>query len=310
MMKIKAKTMNNIMTGIFYGIAFIIVALLIFLIGEIIIKGWGFWDPSFLFGKPSNLAAGGGIGPQLFNSFYLLFITLIISTPLGIGAGIYLAEYAKQGRFLNFVRLCIETMASLPSIVVGLFGLLVFVTFSGWGYTLFGGALVITILNLPGLTRVCENAITSVSSEVKQASLALGATRWQTIMKVVLPAALQQIITGIILAAGRIFGEAAALIYTAGLTTPVLHSAAPIDSPMNPFNLFRPAESLAVHIWKLNSEGIVPDAKLIATKSAAVLIIMVLLFNIISRILGNLLDRHLTGTKQMKKKKDRQNAVM
>ena len=97
---------------------------------------------SFLFGEPSNTRAGGGIGPQLFNSFYMLVITLIISIPLGLGAGIYLAEYAKQGRFLSFVRLCIETMASLPSIVVGLFGLLVFVTFTGWGYTVIGGALV------------------------------------------------------------------------------------------------------------------------------------------------------------------------
>ncbi|RBN36686.1 phosphate ABC transporter, permease protein PstA, partial [Priestia megaterium] len=127
------------------------------------------------------------------------------SIPLGLGAGIYLAEYAKQGRFLNFVRLCIETMASLPSIVVGLFGLLIFVTFSGWGYTLIGGALVITILNLPGLTRVCESAIASVPASVKEASLGLGATKWQTIVKVVIPSAIQQIITGVILTAGRIF---------------------------------------------------------------------------------------------------------
>ncbi|MRB31368.1 ABC transporter permease subunit, partial [Bacillus thuringiensis] len=105
----------------------------------------------------------------------------IISIPLGLGAGIYLAEYAKQGRFLNFVRLCIETMASLPSIVVGLFGLLVFVTMTGWGYTVMGGALALTILNLPGLTRVCENAISEVPSNVKEASLGLGATKWQTI---------------------------------------------------------------------------------------------------------------------------------
>ncbi|KAB7670612.1 phosphate ABC transporter permease PstA [Bacillus sp. B1-b2] len=301
-MKNNAKLTNKIMTGVFYAIAFFVVTLLVFLVGTILVKGWGFWDPSFLFGRPSNTQPGGGIGPQLFNSFYLLVITLVISTPLGIGAGIYLAEYAKQGKFLNFVRLCIETMASLPSIVVGLFGLLIFVTFSGWGYTLIGGALVITILNLPSLTRVCENAITSVSTEVKQASLALGATRWQTMVKVVLPAALQQIITGIILAAGRIFGEAAALIYTAGLTTPMLRTAASIDSPMNPFNIFRPAESLAVHIWKLNSEGIVPDAALIATRSAAVLIVMVLLFNVIARLLANIIDKRLKGTSKIKKK--------
>ena len=254
-----------------------------------------------MFGEPSNTRAGGGIGPQFFNSFYMLVITLIISIPLGLGAGIYLAEYAKQGRFLNFVRLCIETMASLPSIVVGLFGLLVFVTMTGWGYTVMGGALALTILNLPGLTRVCENAISEVPSNVKEASLGLGATKWQTITRIIIPSSLPQIITGVILAAGRIFGEAAALIYTAGLTSPILNSAADFSSPAHPLNPFRPAETLAVHIWKLNSEGIIPDAKLIATKSAAVLIIMVLLFNVISRLVASILHKRFTGTKRKSK---------
>ncbi|MEH6851753.1 phosphate ABC transporter membrane protein 2, PhoT family [Bacillus sp. 491mf] len=296
-----ARTVNKIWTGILYAVAFFIVTLLVFLVYEILQKGWGFWDPSFLFGEPSNTRAGGGIGPQLFNSFYMLVITLIISIPLGLGAGIYLAEYAKQGRFLNFVRLCIETMASLPSIVVGLFGLLVFVTTAGWGYTVMGGALALTILNLPGLTRVCENAMTEIPTNVKEASLGLGATKWQTIVRSMLPSALPQIITGVILAAGRIFGEAAALIYTAGLTSPILNSAADFSSPSHPLNPFRPAETLAVHIWKLNSEGIIPDAKLIATKSAAVLIIMVLLFNIIARFTASVLHKRFTGTKKSRK---------
>ncbi|MFC5774810.1 phosphate ABC transporter permease PstA [Ectobacillus antri] len=297
-----ARTVNSIWTGIFYAIAGLIVALLLFLVYEIIAKGWGFWDMEFLTGRPSNTRPGGGIGPQLYNSFYMLFLTLIISVPLGLGAGIYLAEYAKKGRFLNFVRLCIETMASLPSIVVGLFGLLVFVTLTGWGYTLIGGALALTILNLPGLTRVCENAITEVPANVKEASLGLGATKWQTLVRVSLPSALPQIITGIILAAGRIFGEAAALIYTAGLTTPFLNAAADLSSPMHPLNPFRPAETLAVHIWKLNSEGIVPDAKIIATKSAAILIIMVLVFNVIARFGASVLHKYLSGTKVRKRK--------
>jgi phosphate transport system permease protein len=297
-----ARTVNNIWTGILYAISGLVVALLLFLVYEIISKGWGFWDWGFLTGEPSNTQAGGGIGPQLFNSFYMLVLTLIISIPLGLGAGIYLAEYAKQGKFLNFVRLCIETMASLPSIVVGLFGLLVFVTLTGWGYTVIGGALALTILNLPGLTRVCENAITEIPSSVKEASLGLGATKWQTLVRVSIPSALPQIITGVILAAGRIFGEAAALIYTAGLTTPLLNSAADFSSPMHPLNPLRPAETLAVHIWKLNSEGIVPDAKLIATKSAAILIIMVLVFNIVARFVAGALHKYLSGTKIRKRK--------
>lgn len=293
-----ARRMDKIWTAIFYIIASLVVLLLLFLLGEIIIKGWGFWDLDFLLGKPSNTQAGGGIGPQLFNSFYILVLTLIISVPIGVGAGIYMAEYAKPGRFLEFLRLCIETLASLPSIVVGLFGLLVFVTMTGWGYTLIGGALAISILNLPSLTRVSETALLNVPQNSKEGSLGLGATKWQTIVKISIPTAIPQLITGIILAAGRIFGEAAALIYTAGLTTPFLTTDAPINTPVNPFNIFRPAETLAVHIWKLNSEGIVPDAQAIATKSAAVLIVMVLLFNLFARLFAKFLQRRFTGAKR------------
>lgn len=298
-----ARTVNKIWTSIFYIVAIFVIILLSFLVFEILKKGWGFWDPSFLTGRSSNIDAGGGIGYQLFNSFYMLIITLIISVPLGLGAGIYLAEYAKPGKLLTFIRLCIDTMASLPSIVVGLFGLLVFVTATGWGYTIIGGALAITILNLPSLTRVSEAAISEVSAGVKEASLGLGATKWQTIVKIALPTAMPQIITGVILAAGRIFGEAAALIFTAGLTTPILNTAADLTSPVNPFNIFRPAETLAVHIWKLNSEGIVPDATAIATKSAAVLIIMVLIFNILARLFSNVIQRHFEGGKRNRKQK-------
>jgi len=303
-----SRTVNKIWTGVFYAIAFFVVLLLGFLVYEILKSGWGFWDLSFLTGESSNTEAGGGIGYQLFNSFYMLVITLIISVPLGLGAGIYLAEYAKPGKLLSFIRLCIDTMASLPSIVVGLFGLLVFVTATGWGYTIIGGALAITILNLPNLARVSEGAILDVPDSVKEASLGVGATKWQTIVKIVLPTALPQIITGIILAAGRIFGEAAALIYTAGLTTPILNTAADLSSPVNPFNIFRPAETLAVHIWKLNSEGIVPDAQAIATKAAAVLIIMVLIFNILARFVAKILQKRFEGGK-MKRKKQPQTAA-
>ncbi|MFC4183040.1 phosphate ABC transporter permease PstA [Saccharococcus thermophilus] len=299
----KSRVVDKVWTSVFYVVAAFVISLLLLFLIVIFAKGWGFWQPDFLFGKPSNTQAGGGVGPQLINSLYMLVITLLISVPLGLGAGIYLAEYAKQGRMLNFIRLCIETMASLPSIVVGLFGLLAFVTLTGWGYTLIGGALAITILNLPGLTRICENAILDVPANIKEASLGLGATRWQTLMKVIVPAALPQIITGIILAAGRIFGEAAALIYTAGLTTPILNFAADLSSQAHPLNVFRPAETLTVHIWKLNSEGIVPDAKIIAAKSAAVLVIIVLLFNIIARFASVALQRYFSGSRRTTKKK-------
>lgn len=293
-----AKLKDKIWTVVLYIISALVVLLLIILIGYILIKGIGAIKPSFLFGSPKVGEAGGGIGPMLFNSFYLLIISLIITIPFGIGAGIYLAEYAKEGPLLNIIRLCIETMASLPSIVVGLFGLLVFVQKTHWGFTILSGALAIAVINLPSLTRVSENAIRAASQGVKEASLGLGATRWQTIKKVILPSAIPQILTGIILAAGRIFGEAAALLYTAGMSAPPIRfNQFSLIGKRSAFSLMRPAETLAVYIWKLNSEGMIPDANKIANGSSAVLIIMVLLFNLLARVIGKKLYESYTGSK-------------
>lgn len=293
-----AKIKDKIWTGILYIISGFIILLLIALITYILFKGRGFYTPSFLFGNAKFGESGGGIGPQLFNSFYMLIIALLISIPFGIGAGIYLAEYAKDGLVLDIIRLCIETMASLPSIVVGLFGMLIFVSMTNWGFTLLSGALAISILNLPALTRVSENAIREASKSVKEASLGLGATRWQTIWKIVLPSAVPEILTGVILAAGRIFGEAAALLYTAGMSAPKLNfSSISLSGNASAFSLFRPAETLAVYIWKLNSEGMVPDAAQIANKSSAVLVVMVLIFNVLARVIGRKIYESYTGKK-------------
>lgn len=290
-----SKLIDKIWTAILYFISALVVLLLLVLLGYILIKGVGTLNLEFLFSDPKIGEAGGGIGPQLFNSFYMLLVSLIITVPIGIGAGIYLAEYAKEGFFLNVVRVSIETMASLPSIVVGLFGFLVFVKITNWGFTLLSGALAISILNLPALTRVSENAIKEACKGIKEASLGLGATRFQTIKTVVLPSAIPQILTGIILAAGRIFGEAAALLYTAGMSAPSLNFTANITSKAFPLNLMRPAETLAVYIWKVNSEAMIPDAARVANGASAVLIIMVLLFNILARIIGKKIHKMYAG---------------
>lgn len=293
-----AKSIDKIWTVILYIISILVVSLLILLIGYVLIKGSYFLNPAFLFGAPKVGEAGGGIGPMLYNSFHMLIVSLLITIPLGVGAGIYLAEYAKEGFFLNLVRLCIETMASLPSIVVGLFGLLVFVNLTKWGFTLLSGALAITVLNLPALTRVSENAIIASSQKVKEASLGLGATRWQTIWRIVLPSAMPQILTGVILASGRIFGEAAALLYTAGMSAPALHLSGILDGgKASPISVMRPAETLAVYIWKLNAEGMVPDAAKIANGASAVLILMVLIFNLLARIIGKKIFESYSGRK-------------
>ena len=293
-----AKTIDKIWTMILYIISGFIVLLLVSLISYILFKGWGCLNPKFLFGNPKVGEAGGGIFPMLFNSFYMLIVSLIITIPFGVGAGIYLSEYAKEGFFLRAIRLSIETMASLPSIVVGLFGLLIFVQMTKGGFTLLSGALAITVLNLPSLTRVSENAVKAAGKGVKEASLGLGATQWQTIKSVILPSAFPQILTGIILAAGRIFGEAAALLYTAGMSAPILKfQNVSLLNKTSPFSIMRPAETLSVYIWKLNSEGMVPDAAQIANKASAVLVIMVLIFNVLARYLGKKIYESYTGTK-------------
>lgn len=194
------KIQDKIWTTILYFISAFMMFLLIYLIGYILIEGIGHISFSFLTTDPLIGEAGGGIAPQLFNSFYMLIISLLMTIPISIGAGIYLAEYAQEGPILNIIRLSIETMASLPSIVVGLFGLLIFVKATGWGFTLLSGALAISILNLPSMTRISENAIRISSKGLKEGSIALGATRWQTMKNVVLPVATPQILTGIILA--------------------------------------------------------------------------------------------------------------
>lgn len=291
----KAKSADKIATVVIYIMSFLVVAILGAFLAYILYKGIGMLSLNFLLGKPKTMMSGGGIGPELFNSFYMLVVSLVITVPIGIGAGIYLAEYAKEGPVVRIIRISLETMSSLPSIVIGMFGLLIFVTQFGWGYSILAGALSVSILNIPSMTRISENAIKKASKRVSEASLGLGASKWQTIRKVVLPIALSEILTGIILASGRIFGEAAAFLYTAGLSTLSLRFDEIGLTGRSAFSLFRPAETLAVHIWKLNAEGIVPDAVAIANGTAAVLVIAVLLFNLLARFIGNRLLRTYSG---------------
>ncbi|WP_017726817.1 phosphate ABC transporter permease PstA [Halalkalibacterium ligniniphilum] len=293
-----SKTTDKLATGVFLFMAVIIVSILAGLLGYIIFNGFSKLNLAFLTTPPSSIQAGGGIGPQLFNSFYILFLTMLITVPLGLGGGIYMAEYAKPGKVTDFIRSCIEVLASLPSIVIGMFGLLLFVTITGWGYSIIGGALALTVFNLPVMVRVCEDAIRSVPRDQKEASLALGITHWDTVRTVLVPIAFPSILTGAILASGRVFGEAAALLFTAGLTTPRLNWADwnPF-SETSPLNIFRPAETLAVHIWKVNTQGLVPDVREIADGASAVLVIAVLLFNLFARWLGRYIHKKLTASK-------------
>ena len=283
-------------TAVFYAGAGFVVLLLLSLLGYIIVHGYEAIDLQFLLREPEALRAGGGIGPNIFNSFYLLFLSMALTIPMGILGGIYLAEYARQNRVTNLIRLSIETLTSLPSIVVGLFGLLVFVTVFGFGYSLMAGALALTVINLPMMVRVTEENLLSVPRDLREASLSLGATKWQTILRVVLPTALPGLITGVVITAGRVFGEAAALLFTAGMTTPRLDfGQLDITEPTCPWNPFRPGETLAVHIWKINSEALIPDIRRVADGSAAVLVLVVLVFNLGARWIARRLAHRLRG---------------
>ena len=292
----KPKTADKIATIAMYAISGSILLLLVVFIGYFVYSGRSELNLHFLFSAPEFAQAGGGIGPQLFNSLYLVLLSDIICVPIGIAAGIYMSEYAKPGKLTSAIRFCVETLASLPSIVIGLFGLIVFVVMTGWKYTLFGGALAVSILNLPTITRNTENALQSIPIAMKEASLALGATQWQTIRKVLLPSAMPSLITGVILISGRAFGEAAALLFTAGMSNPRLDftnwNPFSASSPLNPF---RPAETLAVYIWKINSEGLVPDARQIADGASAVLILFVLLFNLSARYFSRIASLKFSG---------------
>lgn len=292
----RAKKLDKLATAVLYTIASIIVTILASLILYILVRGLPHISWSFLTGRSSAFQAGGGIGIQLYNSFFLLVITLIISVPLSMGAGIYLAEYAKKGPVTNFVRTCIEILSSLPSVVVGLFGYLIFVVQFEYGFSIISGALALTVFNLTQMTRNVEDSLKHVHHTQREAGLALGISRWETVVHVVIPEALPGIVTGVVLASGRIFGEAAALIYTAGQSAPALDwSNWNILSVTSPISIFRQAETLAVHIWKVNSEGTIPDGTIVSAGSAAVLLIFILIFNFGARKFGSYLHKKLTA---------------
>lgn len=285
-----AKFMDKLMTAVFYCVAGFFILLLVAFALYVILNGFkGFtWDLISFYGD--------GIGNMIFNTVYLVFLSLLVSVPLGVAAGIYMAEYATPGKFTRFLRMCIETMSSLPSIVVGLFGYLVFIVMTGAQWNLFSGALAVSILSIPLIMTVTEDAFKSLPIGYKRGSLAMGATLWQTIYKVLLPACFPRIMTGIILAAGRGFGEAAALLYTAGMSTDINWSVWNLASPVCPLNPFRPGETLALHIWASRTEALAANAAQMANLSSAILMLMVLTFSLGARSLSAYLDSKSGGS--------------
>lgn len=203
--------------------------------------------------------------PAIINTFLMTALSLLIAVPIGICSAIYLVEYAKRGnKLVSVVRITTETLSGIPSIVYGLFGYLMFVIAFGWGLSFFGGALTLSIMVLPTIMRTTEEALLSVPDSYREGSFGLGAGRLRTIFRVVLPSAVPGILSGVILAIGRIVGETAALIFTSGTTAEI------------PKSLFDSGCTLAVHMYKLLSEGLYTKQ---AYATAVVLLVMVVIIN-------------------------------
>ena len=267
-----SKVQNKIAVAGLWLTGLFILALLAAFLGYILYKGLPVLNAHFIFAKSSDIMPGGGVGAQLFNSFYMLLLSMLVSIPLAVGAGIYLAEYARENRLTKCIRLSVESLATVPSIVLGLFGMIIFVNKMHLGFSIVGGALTLVLLNLPMLVRVTEESIRTVPKAYEEASLALGATKLQTIFKVVLPSAMPGIVTGITLTAGRALGETAILIFTAGTT---------VSRFLYDTDVMAGGETLAVHLCYLMSAGLVPDRDLIANGIGALLIIAILILNFI-----------------------------
>jgi phosphate transport system permease protein len=287
----RARAADRLATAVFYIVSGSFVLLLCCFTAYVIVEG------VMAMNSTTMSFSAEGIGNQFFNTCYLVLLSLIISVPVGIAAGIYMAEYAPEGPVTHSIRVAIETLSSLPSIVVGLFGYLVFIVMTDSQWNLFAGALAVSILSLPLITTTTYDALKALPEGYKNGSLALAATHWETIWHVMLPACTGPIMTGIILAAGRGFGEAAALLYTAGMSTDINWHVWNLASPVCPLNPFRPGETLSLVVWAARTEGTSSSAGETAAAASAVLMAMVLVFSAGARILSRYMARKTGGSK-------------
>ena len=212
----KARISDIIIKILIYISAGFSVILLIGIIGYVFIKGIGSVNFSFLTTGTSTLKKTVGIAGNIVNTLYIIVITLLIATPVGIGSAIYLNEYAKPGKLVRAIEFTTETLSGIPSIIFGLFGMVFFGNVMGFGYSILTGSLTLTIMVLPLITRNTQEALKTVPDSYRSGALGMGATKWYMIRTILLPSAMPGIITGVILAIGRIVGESAALLFTAG----------------------------------------------------------------------------------------------
>ncbi|MDD3362468.1 MAG: phosphate ABC transporter permease PstA [Hespellia sp.] len=250
-------------------------AVLIFLIVYILVHGVPYLKPSLF--SLTYTSDNASLMPALINTVSMTLLSLLVAVPLGIFAAIFLVEYASRGnKFLGVIRLTTETLSGIPSIVYGLFGMLFFVNTLGWGFSLLAGAFTLAIMVLPAIMRTTEEALKAIPDSFREGSFGLGAGKLRTVFRIVLPSAVPGILAGVILAVGRIVGETAALIYTAGTVAQVPSSA------------MGSGRTLAVHMYNLASEGLYMDQ---AYATAVILLVLVVGINTLSNVIAKRLTK-------------------
>ncbi|HPJ33241.1 MAG TPA: phosphate ABC transporter permease PstA [Spirochaetota bacterium] len=256
--------------------AFTVIAALIFILGYIFLKGASAISWEFLTEVPRNEMTEGGIFPAIIGTFYLMIGSSIISIPVGVITAVYLSEYAGNPRLVKIIRMGINNLAGVPSVVFGLFGLSLFVIFLGFGTSILAGSLTLGLLNLPVIIRSTEEALMVVPDTYREASVSLGATKWQTIYKIVLPSALPGILTGVMLSLGRAAGE----------TAPIMFTAAAFYTPDLPVSVFNEVMALPYHIYVMATAGThIQATRHLQYGTAIVLIGLVLLLNMFGLVL-------------------------
>lgn len=262
---------NKIMLGVFRAATYITTLVLLAIIAYVVINGLPHISLDFIFGWPQGVNAEGGIWPTIVSTIYVTALAMLICTPVAVLAAVYLAEYAKQGKIVDIIRYAADALASVPSIVMGLFGYALFVEAMGLGLSMVSAALALALLMLPIVMRTTEEAIRAVPRYIRWGAYGLGATKWQVVSKIVLPSAFGRIATGIVLAIGRAIGETAVVLYTMGQA---------INLPISPLDSGRP---MTVHLYLLANDGINMNA---AYGTALLLMAIILAFNLFARYLS------------------------
>jgi phosphate transport system permease protein len=269
--RVNKSVTNGIALGVIWLAAIGTVGALGTILLYVVINGIGQITPAFIFTWPHGVNMEGGIWPTIQATLYVTALAMLITTPVAVLAAVYLAEYAVQGRLVRTIRFAADSLASVPSIVMGLFGLSLFVEGLGMKFSVLAAALALAFLLLPIIVRTTEEAIRAVPKYIRWGSYGLGASKWQTVSRIVLPSALPRITTGVILAAGRAAGETAVVIYTMGTM---------INAPISPMD---PGRTMPVDLMLKAQEGInLPSAY----GTALLLVLMVLAFNLVARFIG------------------------